>query len=138
MGSQVITGGGLPAEGSSGGRGKGVLALKRKITELTDRFGEASVEVVRLEGLVRVLDEEIANLDAKRMNLNEQLRPKNARWPCFASRRSSANGTANASQHTFAVLQERSQLETELSELEAQLAEAQQQVIEAETRAPGR
>lgn len=132
VGSQVITGG-TRADAAADGHGKGVLALKREISELTDRFGEASVGVAGLESQVRGLDEQMEGLEARRHSLDEQLRTEEREMAVLREQAQQCERDAERiAEHIRIVVQERAQVEAELAEIESRLSEAELRVNESE------
>ena len=122
LGNHVISG------GRTFERGVGVLGLKREISELTDRFGEASATVSDFEIQLKQLDTDLASLDAEREALSEQLRLEEKELAVLREQSQQANrDTKRIATHIRIIIQEKSQVEAEVTELEARVAEARSQ-----------
>ena len=131
IGGRLITGGG------GEGTGLGVLALKREISELTEKLDALTVEVETLEAelaeaktRIAELEEDQKRLDAEQRQIEKQLAVQREQLQQLARE------LERSTTHIRVVEQEAAQVEEERAEFETKLQHAAQQTEEAEqTRA---
>ena len=131
IGGRLITGGG------GEGTGLGVLALKREISELTEKLDALTVEVETLETelaeaktRIAELEEDQKRLDAEQRQIEKQLAVQREQLQQLARE------LERSTTHIRVVEQEAAQVEEERAEFETKLQHAAQQTEEAEqTRA---
>ena len=131
IGGRLITGGG------GEGTGLGVLALKREISELTEKLDALTVEVETIEteleevrARIAELEEDQKRLDAEQRQIEKQLAVQREQLQQLARE------LERSTTHIRVVEQETSQVEEERAGFETKLQHAAQQTEEAEqTRA---
>jgi chromosome segregation protein len=131
-GERVVAGR-LVTGGTSAERSGGVLALKREIVELTQRFGvlsggvhTAEIELGEIDIRIQALDAHRGTLDAEIRDIEKELAVLRTRWQqCERDRERIAT-------HLRVIGQETAQIETDLAEYQGKLAHAASQTEEAE------
>lgn len=131
IGGRLITGGG------GEGTGLGVLALKREISELTEKLNALAVEVETIETeleeikvRIATLEEDQRRLDAEQRQMEKQLAVQREQLQQLARE------LERSTTHIRVVEQETAQVEEERTDFQAKLLHAAQQTEEAEqTRA---
>lgn len=127
IGGRLITGGG------GEGTGLGVLALKREISELTEKLDALTIEVETIEteleeirAGIAELEEDQKRLDAEQRQIEKQLAVQREQLQQLARE------LERSTTHIRVVEQETSQVEEERTDFEAKLQHAAQQAEEAE------
>jgi len=127
IGGRLITGGG------GEGTGLGVLALKREISELTEKLNALTVEVetieIELEEIkvrIAALEEDQRRLDAEQRQMEKQLAVQREQLQQLARE------LERSTTHIRVVEQEAAQVEQERTDFQAKLQHANQQTEEAE------
>lgn len=131
-GERVVAGR-LVTGGTSAERSGGVLALKREIVELTERFGVLSAGVHTAEIELGEVDLRIQALDAHRGTLDAEMRGIEKEIAVLRTRRQQCErDRERIATHLRVVGQETAQIETDLLEYQGKLAHAASQTEETE------
>ncbi|MDX2039749.1 MAG: chromosome segregation protein SMC [Acidobacteriota bacterium] len=127
IGGRIITGGG------GEGTGLGVLALKREISELTEKLNTLAIEVETIEteleeirSKIAELEEDQKRLDAEQRQIEKQLAVQREQVQQLARE------LERSTNHIRVVEQETAQVEEERKDFAAKLQHAAQQTEEAE------
>ncbi|MEP7271498.1 MAG: AAA family ATPase, partial [Acidobacteriota bacterium] len=128
-----IVGGRLVSGGSTGTTGAGVLALRREINELREKFGAFSHVVATSEAQILALDGQIASLESDRVGLDASLRSTEKELAVLREQCQQAERERQRiASHLRIVAQEANQVEQELSESRGKFDQATTETTRAD------